>query len=300
MDGEFLYFANHLLDEAECYQCETQFPKQQIRLKPTGAKEHDLEATYKCQECGIPYRIEVSNSRQSVLLDAFDERTESPTDASVITRSYRKSSLRVQNHSMHDLVENLQEIYGGLAIIETNHLRVEDRMEDVSFMDTTDREYTELEVDIHNYLSSAYSFHKILETVEPELSLEKLVEQRLTQVREKYRPIEGLRIYTQHHRSLPFGIGVFAPDRVSAGVKIENIDEIPKDITDENPDGYEKGAEYHYGSISVEYIEVDKKIHEHYEACERLVDGILTYIGEEYEEQLDDYAEKKDALTDFR
>lgn len=298
MDKSLQKFAYHLVGETECYQCKAPFSIQDIQLTPVSSGEYDLVADYECKQCATPYQIGVVDQGHRIELEAFDESTNSEySEFPSMGRSERKFSLQEKLHPARDLVEGLHELQNGLVILQVNDRRISDRMDVISnkkFNEISDSEMSELGADIHNYLSSAYSFHRILSTVTGDLPTGGPVESRLDYLEKKYRPIEGLRIYAQHYLSLPLSIEHIAGDRVSVTVELENVDEISTDVTEDKPDGYKRGADHHYGSITEGYIEIDKKVHEHYNASKELVEQVWEFAGEERKEELEDYAEKTD------
>lgn len=301
--SELYRFAYHLAEGVECNQCDEPFEYHNLKFQPS-QKSYDLEASYQCQSCSTDYLFLVEDMGHGVDLEIYRD-DQDIVDEHAVTGTFRqKSSLHEDLHPARDLVEAIFELGEIRGILEVNKDRITEAVEEIrepQGLRQPDEFHQQLDADIHNYLSSAYSFSQILSTVEGDLPTDGPVESKLEDFKDEERVITGLRTYVQHHLTLPTSFTRYLnPNtgawRTSVTVKIEDVNEIESDKDRYSPDGYAhpQGAEHHYGDVDLDLIDIELHVLSHFNAAESLVSVIYSHAGDVRGDDLEEYAEKTD------
>lgn len=301
--SELYKFAYHLTRDTECVGCGTEFDFSGIKFGPSQTY-YDLEASYECPSCSKSYRLFVEDNGHNICFDVYQEGQNVDEDFGVHTQVQHKASLHKELHEARSLIDGLGELENALTILSVNEERITDAVEELESalpLETPSELQQRIEADIHNYLASAYSFKQILETVRGELPTGGPVEANLERFEEEHRVISGLRTYVQHYQTLPTGYTQYYNEelgetRISATVRLEKIDEIEADKDRHPPDGYahDEGADYHYGQIEGDLIDLELRTASHFDAAESLVESLRNHATDVREDELSDYFEKTD------
>lgn len=199
------------------------------------------------------------------------------------------SHIHKQEHPIADLVDALEEISRILLILKANWDRVIDHIQSLresSRGEIDELDWDEAAVDLHNYLSSSYLFHKIKENVSEGLPTGEISQEVTEAYQSTYKPIFGLRLYSQKSHVLKMKVRVNAQHRDGIRFISVNLDELREGID------YHRGFDHHYGSIAGEFIDVDRLIDSHTENAENWFGEVESYVSNDMSGELKDYSEK--------
>lgn len=303
---ELFKFAYHIAGQLECNNCEEPFQYSDLKFHPSQG-DYELEAEYRCSSCSIDYDILVEDNGHGVSVEVFRDGQDPDNDHPTVSKFSHKASLHEELHQARDLVEGIFELDSALSILEVNKRRITESVEELRQQHgfhTSDEFDRNLETDIHNYLAAAYSFEQILSTVEGELPTDGPVETVLENFQDEHCVISGLRTFVQHYLTLPTSYSHYLNEntgnrRVSVIVNIEDINVIESDVDRYPPDGYAQGAEYHYGQIDLELIDIDLHVQSHFNAAEALVSSIMNHAADVRGDDLQEYVEQTDYSSYF-
>lgn len=301
--SDLLKFAYHIAGQAECYKCGVNFNYNTLRFDPS-VRSYDFEAETECPSCSIAYVFLIEDVGHGVSLEIFEKGQDINSDLPVSNHVRHKASLHKDLHQAKDLVEGIFELMDALEILEVNKERIDTSVAELrqpQGFDTTDEFDQELDADLHNYLASAYSFKKILDTVRGDLPMGGKVEHNLEEFEEEHKVISGLRTYVQHYLTLPTSYSQHADPRtggrrISVVVDVADVAEIDSDKDRYPPDGYLRGFEHHYGGVKGEFIDLDRCVQSHYDAAVTLVSEILSHTKDVRGDDLVDYARRTDHM----
>lgn len=303
---ELFKFAYHIAGKLECNNCEESFQYSGLKFQPS-QDNYELEAEYQCPSCSMNYDIFVEDIGHGVSIEVFRDDQEPDSDHPTISKFSHKASLHEELHQARDLVEGIFELDSALSILEVNKKRITESVEELrqpQGFHTSDEFDRKLEADIHNYLAAAYSFEQVLSTVEGELPTDGPVETALESFEDEHRVISGLRTFVQHYLTLPTSYSHYLNEntgdcRVSVIFNVEDVNVIESDVDRYPPDGYAQGAEYHYGQIDLELIDIDLQVQSHFNAAEGLVSSVINHAADVRGDDLQEYAEQTDYISYF-
>lgn len=222
--------------------------------------------------------------------------------------------LELESHSAQDTVADLQRLQSCLQMVEFNKGQFEylttntpDYADDDSFEGGTWQHpifKSHLRSAIHNYLSSAYTFEQVFDTLRERLPSGERIETQFQEYHQNSRVIIGLRTYIQHEQLFPYTL---SPDldgdeyKVQFTVDLEDVWVMDSEVTECRPHGYKTPPEELYSIVEGDVIDLNKHIEQHFDEARRLVDVTNQFVHEELEDDLQDYYEKAERLaTDLR
>ncbi len=295
MNAELIRLIDALIENTICDNCGAplQIEAGQLNSESDGV----YTSNYSCPGCEADYSIKIRDRQALLRLEYSRADDGAANEIFPGFQQIRKETLRRQSHPVKDLVEGYTELTSVLSILWQNKQRVTEARGTIRDhgLNYHDEEFKiQLYTDIHNYLSSAYTFDEILKTVEPNLPTDGPVEDANTSYNDVKRPIIGLRIYAQHYRIFPLKSSIIALEEpgehdVSITVKLDDVDTIEPDIRQGRPSGYGLGFDHHYGDIEGDYIDIVSRINSHYEAAENLFDTIGKHAEEAHGDEIEDY-----------
>jgi hypothetical protein len=307
-EGNKLKFAYYALEDVSCLECERYVDMQNAHIEPIDPIEIELSSKgnpeikytasfgtdYNCENCGEDFTILFGFNKHAVSI-YFCKRENSPEEFRPIKMStVRTESLRSKNHRGYELLEAVGNLTNAALMMSFNLKQFSDANEEIieDAGAISDGSLEKLKFHAHNYLSSAYTFHEIFDTVKSDLPTEN-VEKRKSRYMEQYRLISGLRTYAQHHLILPIKhtTAPGAEPRSFPQITLEDVWYMESEVSEENLDGYDKGADYHYGHIDEKKINLLEKFNSFNESALGLVNGIREAVIEQSSEKIEEYYE---------
>jgi hypothetical protein len=271
-----------MMEDLECIRCDSEISLHQVHLLSTDHPEYVLKGDYSCIECELEQSVFVKDRERSLLMCRVKSGRD--PDSAELTRWTAKDTLERESHPDKKHVESLLELKSALDIMGANWSRLEKIIKKQP--SSVDERWKDLALytDFHNYLASSYTFTEIWRRVQSQFDLPENIYGYSRNFEQINRVILGLRIYTQHEKVAPIRLS-FPVDGQGLPKLLVDLDEIwimESQVTEENPDGYEKGAEHHYSMISGEEINVGEKVKEHYLIARRLVQNVKKYVETNY------------------
>ncbi|WP_251328760.1 hypothetical protein [Haloplanus pelagicus] len=292
MEDSRLAYAS--ITDFDCYVCGTPFEIQ--RLKFELGDDTDFISDYDCHKCEAEYVVEVDVDEDGV--EAYASRTdpEAPDNGLEfdISHSSTREALYETAHPARDLVQALTDLNKAASILFSNEERVMDVQQELESIDNLAEESLDSDpyLEIHNYLSSSYTFDQILETIKPDLPTGGPVAEAMETYNERRRVINGLRIYAQHHLIPEIGFMDYYSSEADEQRFALTIDLEEVSTIDSLEDGYENGVEHHYGHIDDDLIDVPLWTQRYSEAANELIETIWTHVEDTKGDDLEDYQEK--------
>lgn len=298
MPLEDIRLAYAIVEDWECYVCANPFEVQRLKLQSADG-ETDFVSEYDCQECDAVYQVEISVRDDTFTADGYRIDIETrPPDWDISSVADRES-LYEKAHPSRDLVEALRNLNTVVGILMENKDRVLDCHEKLKEIDNLATESLECmpEVEIHNYLSCSYTFAQVLETIKPDLPSGDPIDKSMYSYNEEYKVISGLRIYSQHHLVPGLGYTSYYSEeteeqRFSFTIDIDEVWVNESGLSKYENQGYKHGAEYHYGHIDGDKIDVPLHVERHFESVVNLFEDIWEYVEETRGDDLEDYQKR--------
>ncbi|AFK21247.1 hypothetical protein HFX_6122 (plasmid) [Haloferax mediterranei ATCC 33500] len=201
---EFFKLAYKALSEVKCTNCNSRItgtPK----FEPSN--QEGFKTQIKCSDCGGRNWIFIKDIESHLILSIANREIDEPFDGDEYIS--RKTIYK------QDLEENLversdSELLTAFDVLKLNYQRRDSVFDQISLEmvfhpDSQAFVYTE----IHNYVSSAYTFDEILNNTVEKLGIEEEVEFLSDDKYDTHRkPILGLRHYVQHNQLMPISINM--------------------------------------------------------------------------------------------
>ncbi|WP_121821031.1 hypothetical protein [Halostella salina] len=288
MDDELKRLINTLLDDVECFSCNTELDIQANELERKSQQVYTARHDCPGDNCNIEYDVRVENRDLALLFDANERGTDRPERPADISKTSRKEPLQKESHPVRKLTDAAAELTNAIAILHHNQQRLQeahDTIEDEG-IDQDGDFHRRVRADVHNYTAAAYSFEEILgKNVEPHLPSDGSIEDAKNKFKRENEVIKALRTYGQHHLTLPSSLVHFlGPTTDDTEITIT----VPIDDLDDFRPG---DPEASFEPVDGDHIDVMDRVNRHYEAAENLVDTMLEVAEEEYEERVDEYRE---------
>jgi hypothetical protein len=128
---------------------------------------------------------------------------------------------------------------------------------------------------IHNYLTAAYTFEQVFQTLRERLPTGERVESQFQEYHQNSRVIIGLRTYIQHEQIIPYSI---TPDmdadeyKIHFRVDLDDVWTLDSQMTPKNPHGYDTHPEELYKDVDGDEIDLEQHIEQHF-ICSRYTGG---------------------------
>jgi hypothetical protein len=296
-------FAYELTSELDCHECNHPFLPQDLRLEPVADNPTRFEDDYDCPDCGISYKVTIIEENQYFTLDAQRlDREPAHPEMATMHRSTHKASLQEEIHPARDLANGLRELLGTLSILYVNKERLDDKRNEIDQENGAKQPpefHANVDADIHNYLSSSYSFGENLATIESNLPTDGPVAAEQERFNDRRVVIAGLRIYAQHHLPVPNSFKHYYDSKTNkprTTIAI-NLNEV-KSIGNTDKDGYDNGAPHHYSGVENDFIDLNREVDIHFRAATSLVNTIVEHVEGLHGSDLRNYARVTD-LTNY-
>ena len=296
-------FAYELTSELDCHECNHPFVPQDLTLEPVANNPTRFEDYYNCPNCGTSYKVTIIEENQYFTLDAqrLDQEPAHP-EVATMHRSTHKASLQEEIHPTRDLVNGLRELLGALSILYVNKARLDDKRNEIDQENGAKQPpefHADVNADIHNYLSSSYSFDENVTTIESDLPTDGPVAVEQERFNDTRVVIAGLRIYAQHHLPVPNSFKHYYDSetnkpRTTIAIDLNEV----KSIGNVDQDGYDNGAPYHYSGVDDDFIDLNREVEIHFRAATSLVNTIIEHVEDLHGSDLRDYAQVTD-LTNY-
>jgi len=309
MSYDNLRLAYTSLENKSCEECSKSIKAQQLKFS-TGENKQEFAGKYECT-CGAEHNIRVVIRDEEVYSEIVldNERRSSSTTP--------KGTLRRKAEDIHSAMQAANELIAAIRVLEVNWdrlIRTSDRLPgwsqrnlDIDLYEleqSTDTKVTlsfeksadvdKFYTDIHNYLSGAYTFMQVIESVNSDIPVwNSKLHNEYENHQQSNKVIEGLRIFVQHEAILPVSFQLNTDesnDRVTDFViELEEALTLPSQINEQSPDGYKKGADEYYSRVEGESINVTQKAAEFQQSALELTLSILTTFYDEREEEIEMY-----------
>lgn len=287
----------------ECPNCDSEIDPRRLKLTSSSKEEVDIESEYTCPECGSRYGIETVD--KDTTIETTVTRDDNEWRVGTV-----KGALELELHSAQDTVADLRRLQSCLQMVEFNKGQFEyfitntpDYADDDSFEGGTWQHpifKSHLRSAIHNYLSSAYTFEQVFDTLRERLPSGERIETQFQEYHKNSRVIIGLRTYIQHEQLFPYTL---SPDldadsyKIQFEVDLEDVWVMNSEITECRPHGYKTPPEELYSNVEGDVIDLNKHIEQHFDEVRRLVDVTNRFAHEELKDELEDYYEKAERFS---
>jgi len=302
-----------------CESCGTGFDFNYI--KDQNPNKADFRASYHCPSCNAEYLIKVEIGEDIVETNIRDVESGDV----VLTSTIEKGVISQRGHTAKSPMRSFYNLSDIHEVLHQNHQRLQ-RWEDqiprlflriyekslkeleeelstgTAILDVQDSsEWKFLQAPIHNYLSTAYSFDQILETVrEGDIEWTNMVEREFKRYNTENRVILGLRHYTQHEATLPLQFKRNDDDNERQAdilTAVSEVSEMESQKSRYPPDGYKNGADYHYSGIDSENINISQRAIEHYISSAELCKVIFETNLESRSDDIEDYESFSEGIS---
>lgn len=263
-----------VLGECQCEDCGEGYDYNNLKISSSGIE--DFRAEYICRSCGLTQIAEISIGSNEIVVNIKSE------DGTLLqTKRSDIEFLQKKTHKLEPYMEEFYHLNDVIQILSTNFDRVgevEDSLPDVA-KNGLGKSLTEIEnktpqgpvivdlsrtevmkyiqVELHNYLSAAYTFDQILESARPKMEWDGEVESEFRKYVDKKKVVLGLRHYTQH-RALPE-----LEFKLNKGDSERKADLLTKLALVQEMD-YDDGSEYYYEDVEGPHINISQHLAEHH------------------------------------
>jgi len=298
MNANLERLINALIEGNHCYNCGTPFSIEPSELDAKG--ENAYITDYSCFGCKAEYAITIKGEKKCLKMEHSRTDKDAPEELIPPFTRQRKEALQRQSHPAKDLIEGYHELNAALTLLWQNRKRILDECKTLREEGNTERKEKfrrQVHADIHNYMASAYTFDEVLKNVAPNLPTDGPVKTALESYGDEKKVISGLRVYAQHQFTIPVSyITYFGEDEEpehTIGVRLDEVNVIESDVKRYPPDGYALGAgDHHYEKVEGEYINFERCVNLHYEACGELVGVIAKHAEDVRGNEIEDYRER--------
>lgn len=291
------------ISNINCPDCDREIDPRRLKLSSSSKDDVDVESEYACPECESSYRIETVDEETTIETTVIGDEDE-------WISTTVKGALELESHSAQDTVADLRRLQSCLQMVEFNKGQFEyfitntpDYADDDSFEGGTWQHpifKSHLRSAIHNYLSSAYTFERVFDTLRERLPSGERIEKQFQKYHENTRVIIGLRTYIQHEQLFPYSL---SPDldadeyKIQFTVNLEDVWVMDSEVTECRPHGYKKSPEELYSNVEGDVIDLNKHIKQHFDEARQLVDVTNRFVHDELGDDLEDYYEKAERFA---
>jgi hypothetical protein len=152
---------------------------------------------------------------------------------------------------------------------------------------------------IHNYLTAAYTFEQVFQTLRERLPTGERVESQFQEYHQNSRAIIGLRTYIQHEQIIPYSItsDMDADEyKIHFRVDLDDVWTLDSQMTPKNPHGYDTHPEELYKDVDGDEIDLEQHIEQHFRQAWKLVETTESYVHNTLEEEIEDFYDVAEPL----
>lgn len=297
MADDLYSLAYEQLTDMECRECGAEPRRGKPRLSISDSENISLVAEYTCPECSTNHHIEVVDSQQAV------ETTVTRTDTG---DSYRivsgKDGLRLSTHTTRETIDDLGNLESCFRMLRFNK-------EQFDYLTENTPEYAKdddfpggtwqhpiltdhMMANIHNYLTSAYTFEETFQTLRERLPTGEVVETQFQEYHQNSRVIIGLRTYIQHEQLFQFSIN---PDldadsyKIRFMVDLDDVWRLESQSSSDDPLGYDTHPERLFEDVDGDSINLEDHIDRHFRHAAKLVETTKSYVHDELEDDIESF-----------
>jgi len=292
------------LQSERCEGCDAQLDYSNLR--PEQQEIGVYACSYECPACDSSVSYEINTLPGEVHISARTEdgdriRDVTKPDAALEEAGHPAEAQHNYSHSLKtklDIVlnnlERLQEWENRIPTVFADkygttlqEVAVE-QTEDTIINLQRDSEWDFLHTDIHNYLSSLYSFHDFVKTVEPILVTTAETDRQYKDYVTVSKPLLGIRHYAQHHHIPPLGI---RENLTTANRPVDILIFFDEDVRSYP---YEDGFDAWFDDVDEDRINVSEHAIRHYKAAAGVVESFVKAGLDELRDELHEMEQIKD------
>jgi hypothetical protein len=293
--------------DSECIQCGEAPDGNQFKLELTNSTKYIFSTNYTCNNCGSMHSIWIQGQESMLRAEIYQGKAQGIPSEIIFQRATDHSARNPQEHSARGLVEGLRELTNALDMMYVNKNRFMGDCEVLrqsGFANVSSKLAAKINTDAHNYFACAYSFSQILSTVQTDIPTDNRINTRKERFDAEKRTVMGLRIFAQHNLNLPLRYHSHKDPETEEWqtnilVELKDVMMIESAASKDMPDGYEKGAPYHYSSVDGDSINIEKLIESHYNLALKLVKAISEQAYNTRGKELKEYSQLEDPMIDI-